>query len=132
MQAIGGLLLVVGVLRRQAENLGDAERLELGEMIAKAARLRRAAARAGDLIPARRRIDARHAGARIDVNHRAALELRQVHHAAAGRRQRDVRQLHAGQMPRPAVVLRRGNIGRQEVRIVRAGRFSHFSLPRTT
>ena len=33
-------------------------------MVAETARLRRAATRTGDLIPARRRIDARHAGAR--------------------------------------------------------------------
>ena len=54
MEPLGGLALIIGVLGRQAENLGDAQLLEFGEMIAEAARLRRAAARAGDVVPARR------------------------------------------------------------------------------
>ena len=47
MQPLRRLALIAGVLRRKAKNVGDAERFEFGKMIAKAARLRRAAARAG-------------------------------------------------------------------------------------
>ena len=68
MQPLGRFALIAGILRRKAIDLGDAERLQLGEMIAKAAGLRRAAARAGNIVPARRGIDAGHAGARIDVD----------------------------------------------------------------
>ena len=74
MQPLGGLALIIGVLGRQAEQVRHAQRFELGEMVAKAAGLRRAAARAGDVVPARRQIDARHAGARIDVKHGAAVQ----------------------------------------------------------
>src|SRR5262249_13288243 len=54
MQTLDRFALIGGVLRREAENTGDAELLEFGEMVAKAARLRRAAARPRDLIPALR------------------------------------------------------------------------------
>jgi hypothetical protein len=50
MQPLDRFALVGGVLRRQTVKLGDAEPLELGEMVAERARLRRAAARAGNLI----------------------------------------------------------------------------------
>ena len=43
MQPLGGFALIVGILRRKAEDVGDAERLELGKMVAEAAGLRRAA-----------------------------------------------------------------------------------------
>ena len=54
MQPLDRLALIVGVLRRQAEQMRDAEPLQLGEVIAEGAGLRRAAARAGDRVPARR------------------------------------------------------------------------------
>ena len=47
------------------------------------------------LRPSPGRIDARDAGARIDVDDGAAVEPGQIDHAAVGRRQGDVRQLHA-------------------------------------
>ena len=129
MQAARRLLLIGRVLRRQAEHLGDAELLQFGEMIAEAAGLRRAAARAGDVVPAGRQIDAGHAGARIEVEHGAAFELGQIDGAAGGRRQRQVGQTHAGEMVGAAIVLRRRDIGRQDLRIMRAGRFSHDVSP---
>src|SRR5262249_27668793 len=52
MQTLDRLALIGGVLGREAEKSGDAELIELGEMVAEAAGLRRAAARSGDLIPA--------------------------------------------------------------------------------
>src|SRR5258708_31558997 len=51
MQTLDRLALIGGVLRREAEKPGDAERLELGVMVAETAGLRRAAARPGELIP---------------------------------------------------------------------------------
>src|SRR5689334_2777664 len=87
MQPRHSFLLIGGVLRRQPVKLRDAKARELGEMIAEAARLRRAAARTRDLIPAGRRIDARNAGARVDVDHGAAFELRQIDRWPGRRRQ---------------------------------------------
>jgi hypothetical protein len=51
VQALGGLALIVGVLRREPEQVGNAEPIELGEMVAKAAGLGGAAARAGNIVP---------------------------------------------------------------------------------
>ena len=78
VQPLDRLALIAGVLRRQAEELRHAEPLELGEMVAERARLRRAAARARDLVPAVGRRLPGHAGARIDVDHRAAAQLGQI------------------------------------------------------
>jgi hypothetical protein len=55
MQPLGRLALIVGRLGREAEELRDARALQVGEVIAKAAGLRRAAARAGNAVPAGRR-----------------------------------------------------------------------------
>jgi len=54
VEPLGGFALIIGILGRQAENVSDAERFELGKMVAEAAGLRRAAARAGNIVPARR------------------------------------------------------------------------------
>ena len=52
MQAFGRLRLVGGVLGREAEDVADVRGLEIREVIAEGARLRRAAARAGNVVPA--------------------------------------------------------------------------------
>src|SRR5262245_28515504 len=51
VQTLDRFALICGVLRREAENMADAEPLEFAEMIAEAARLRGAPARPGDLVP---------------------------------------------------------------------------------
>ena len=111
------------------EQVGDAQLLELGKMVAEAAGLRRAAARTGDVVPSRRRVDPGHAGARINIKDGAAEKPRQIDVTTARRRQGHVRQPHAGEMPRGAVVLRHWNIRRKKGRIMRARRFSHLCAP---
>src|SRR5215475_1522399 len=111
MQTLDRFALIGAVLRRQAENTGDAELLEFAEMVAKAARLWRAAARPGDLIPALRQRLPRHAGAGVDVDHRAAGELRKIDPRAVGRRERQRGKPHAREMARSAVVLRCRDVG---------------------
>src|SRR5262249_59492722 len=64
VQALDGFTLIGAILCREAKNAGDAEALELAEMVAKAARLRRAAARSGNLVPAPPPRPPRPAGAR--------------------------------------------------------------------
>ena len=78
MQPLDCFALVVAILRREAVELLHAEPFELGEMVAERARLRRAAARSRDRIPAIGRRLPGHAGARIDVDDGAARELRQI------------------------------------------------------
>ena len=95
MQSRRCFLLIGSVLRGQAKELRNAQAFEFGEIIAERAGLRRAATRARDLVPAVRRIDARHAGTRIDVDDGAAFEFRKVDGCAVGRRQRDVGQFRA-------------------------------------
>ena len=87
-------------------------------MIAETARLRRAAARAGNGVPAGRQLPARPPGARIDVDDGAAFELRKIDRAPVGRGQRQIRHAHARQVTRGAVVPRRRQIGGQQCRIV--------------
>ena len=65
-------MLVGGVLSGDAVDPERARGAQLGEVIAKAARLRRAATRPGDLVPAVGQRDARAAGHRVHVEHRAA------------------------------------------------------------
>ena len=121
VEALDCLALIGGILRRKAVKTADAEQLELGEMIAERARLRRAAARAGNGIPAVGRGLSGHACARIDVDHRAAGELRQVD--AWNRRSRRAAPMEASD-PRDgraaAVVLRHRNLGGSTFGIVRA------------
>jgi hypothetical protein len=78
MQALGRFALIGRALGRKPEDARDAEVLELGKVIAEGARLRRAAACAGDLVSALGRRLTGAPGARIDVDHGAAGELRQV------------------------------------------------------
>jgi hypothetical protein len=78
VQALDEFALIGGVLGRETKNARDAEPLELAEMVAKAARLRRAAARSGNLVPALRQWLPGHAGARVDIDDRATGKLRQI------------------------------------------------------
>ncbi len=89
-------------------------------MIAEAAALGRAAARARDCVPAVRQRDARPAGARIDVNHGPAGQSRKIDRAAVGRRQRQIRRPHAGEVPGAAVIARHRQIRWKVQRIVEA------------
>src|SRR5262245_66139590 len=106
MQPLDRLALVAAVLCREAVELCHAERFELGKMITERARLRGAAARPRDRVPAIGRRLPWHAGTRIDVDDGAALELRQVNLRAVGRSERHGRQLEAGKMAGSAIVLR--------------------------
>ncbi|EXI67558.1 MAG: hypothetical protein AW08_01819 [Candidatus Accumulibacter adjunctus] len=112
MQPVARLALVVAVLRAEPEDAG-VQRLQLGEVIAEAARLRRAAARTGDRIPAVRQRDARPTGHRIDVEHPAPGHLGQVERGAVGRGQRQFGQAQAREMGRRTVVDRRRQVLRQ-------------------
>src|ERR1700728_3258556 len=78
MQPLGGFALIIRILGREAENVDNAERFELGEMVAETARLRRAAAGAGNIVPPWRKVDSGNAGARIDIQNGAAAELRHI------------------------------------------------------
>src|SRR5262249_21629275 len=129
MQARCRLALVGGVLGRQAVELRHAELLELAKMIAERARLRRAAARAWNLVPAIGWIDTRHARSRVHVNNGAPFKLRQVDRCAVRRRQSQVGQLGPREMARSAVILRCRNARGQKLRIMRARRFGHFLSP---
>jgi hypothetical protein len=96
----------------------DAERFEFGKMVAEAARLRRAAARAGNVVPARRQIDAGNAGPRIDVEDSAATQDRHIEGAAARRWQREIGQRPSGQMPCCAGKSTRHDCGMQNAKYV--------------
>ena len=54
MEPLSGLSLIIRVLGLEAENMRYADRFEFGKMVAEAAGLRRAAARAGNIVPVRR------------------------------------------------------------------------------
>jgi hypothetical protein len=97
------LALILRRLCRETED-SRAERLQFFEMISERARLRRASARAGNLIPTLRRLDIGPAGARITVDHGSAAKSCQVHAAAGRRAQRNRRHAHAGEMIARAVV----------------------------
>src|SRR6185503_1883957 len=86
VQPLRRLALIGAVLRRQPEQRVGPKPLELGEMIADAARLRRAAARARDRIPAGRQRLPGPSRARIDIDYGPARKLRQVHLDAVSRR----------------------------------------------
>ena len=88
-------------------------------MVAETARLRRAAARSGDLVPSLRKRLPRYPGARIDVDDRAARKLGEVDLRAVGRLKHQGRQPHAHEVARGAVVLRRREIGGEDVWIVK-------------
>src|SRR4029077_14663945 len=102
----------------------DAERLELGKMVAETTGLRRAAARARNVVPAGRQFDARNSGARINIEDRATAQDRNVEGAAAGCQQREIGQCATGQMARGTVVPRHREVARKNVRTVLTGCFS--------
>ena len=64
LKPLGGLSLIVRVLGREAKNVRDAKRSQLCIVVAEAAGLRRAAASARDVVPARRQVDSRNARCR--------------------------------------------------------------------
>ena len=111
--ALRELELILERLRRET---GDAraERRELLRMIAKGTRLRRAAPRAGNRVPAGERRLAGLPAPRVDVEN---LERGDVDRAV--RRLEDQRRQHQpGQVIGSAVVLRHRQAGRQGVQIV--------------
>ena len=73
--------------------------------------------RAPDLVPARKRRDVRLPGAREAVDHEAPRQRREVDRVAAGRRERQARQPHPGQMVAGAVVGRRRQVRGQGMKI---------------
>src|SRR6266850_8395295 len=106
MQPLRRLALVIAVLGGNAEEMSDAKLPQHGEMIPERTGLRRATASAGDRIPALRQRLPGDAGARIEVDHRPALEPGQIDLRSVGRRKRDRRKLETRQVPRAAIVLR--------------------------
>ncbi len=120
VQPLDGFALVFAILCRKPEDPRHAQRLEFPEMIAEAAALGRAAARARDCVPAVRQRNARPAGARIDVNHGPAGQSRKIDRAAVGRRKRQIRRPHAGEVPGAAVIARHRQIRWKVQRIVEA------------
>ena len=100
----GELGLLLRRLRADADERRAVAR-ELGLRVAEGAALRRAAARARDVVPALEQRHARHARARVDVDDDPlARGLREVDLAAQGRGQGDGGHLGAGQVIRGAVV----------------------------
>ena len=118
VQPLDHFLLVRGRLRAQAEHL-RAERLQVLVMIAEAAGLGRAAARARNRVPARQEGLARHSRARIAVHDDArSAHRRQVDPAVASRPQLDLRHGHAGKMRAGPVVDGNGEVRGQWLRRV--------------
>src|SRR4051794_16774565 len=92
-------------------------------VIAEAARLRRTAARAGDLVPVRHeRILTRNARARIRIDDHSPRKAIQPDARAVRRRKLERWHGHVAQMRRRPVVDGRRQVRRQHVRIVRAHR----------
>ena len=89
----------------------DSERLQLGEVIAEGAGLRRAPPCAGDHVPPFRVLDAGPAGPRIGVDDDAARQRREIDDGAVRGLERDGRYAGAHEMAGRAVVDRRGNGG---------------------
>jgi hypothetical protein len=103
MQSLGRLALIGRILRRETIKPRDAEPLELGEVVAKGARLRGAAARARDLIqPSGGACPA--AGARID-DHGAPESFDRSTLDPSSQRERQRRKRRGGA---PPVILRNG------------------------
>src|SRR5262245_55753839 len=88
-------------------------------MVAEAARLRRAAARSGDLVPALRKRLPRYPSPRIDVDDRAAGKLGEVDLGAVGRLKHQAGQPDAPEVVRSAVVLRHRQVAREDVWIMK-------------
>src|SRR5947209_7096695 len=89
VQALHRLPLVLRALRAQSVYRTYSELPQVGVMIAKGARLRRAAARSGDGIPSGREFLIRSAGARVAVNDRAAWKPGNVDDTAPRRAERN-------------------------------------------
>ena len=116
VQPLDHLLLIFGGLRTEAEHLG-AELLQVLVVIAKGARLRRAAAGAGNRVPSGQEGLARHSRARVAVDDDARRRhRREVDPAVAGRPELDLRHGQAGQMFARAVVDGHGQIRGQRLR----------------
>jgi hypothetical protein len=113
----GELLLLGERLRRDA---GDAsrERRELGSMVAKAARLRRAAARARQLVPARRNRLVGWAGLRVEVEDKPIGSQSGERDVSHRRREHDVRYPHSRQIVGRTIVDGYGQPCGQNVRVV--------------
>lgn len=116
VQSRDHLLLVLSRLRAQAEHVNP-ELAQLSVAIAEAARLRRAAACAGDCVPTGKQRFARPARARVAVHDDAGLgDLRQVDPAAAGGAKLDGRDVQARQMPARSIVDRYRQVRRERLR----------------
>jgi hypothetical protein len=76
MQSLDSFPLIVGVLGRKAEEVGDAKSSELGKMVAERAGLWRTAACPGDRIPTIRRLYSWAPCSRVDIDDGAAFERR--------------------------------------------------------
>jgi hypothetical protein len=88
MQALDRFTLIVGVLRRKAEEMRNTGDLEIAGMVAERAGLRRAAACTWNRVPTIGRILPRSTCPRKDVNDRAAPESREIDLRTAGGRER--------------------------------------------
>ena len=93
MQPLDRFALIRRLLCREAIELRDAEPFQVREVIPETAGLRRAAARTGDCVPARRQRLAGPPRARIDVDDGPAGQPRQIDRASIGRREGDSGQL---------------------------------------
>jgi hypothetical protein len=107
MQALGHLTLVVRLLRAERED-PDAELSELLVRVAEAAGLGRAAARAGDRVPARRQLLVGAAGAGVAEQDRPRVRLVQADGLPGGRPQRGRWNDRIWEMVCRAVVFRDG------------------------
>ena len=92
----------------EAEEVIDPKPAEFREMVAKGAGLRRAAARAGDRVPALGQRLAGAAGLGVGIDDDKATERREVDHPPVGRGQRHLGQPQARQMRRRPVIDRGG------------------------
>jgi hypothetical protein len=107
VQAFCGLFLVGGILRRQAEQVINAEVFQFRELVAERARLRRAAPRARDHVPTIGVGDAGSARSGVGVDHGASAQGGKIDSRSIGRGERHRGQSCAGQMFCGTVILRR-------------------------
>src|SRR5215813_14213191 len=125
MQSLDGFVLILGVLAGHPPDMRRASFPEIGEMITEIARLSGAAASAGNRVPPFRKIDARAASKRVEVDDRSArIRSGQVDGLAVACSQREHRHRHSWQVVGGAVVIRCWKIVRQ------GGKVSHRMLLR--
>src|SRR6516162_5919820 len=105
MQALGSLALIVTVLGGKTKQVIDARVLQLGEMVAKRARLRCTAARARDEVPTRRVLLAGRSGPWIGIHNGTARQARQIDGFAIGGLQAHGWKLGPHKMPSAPIVL---------------------------